>query len=151
MGKKMEKRTNIDDLRLVRNETMKLKDKINLLSRTKQQLNLELINIQSSCNHDIVVRYKNKEIGYEARCLCCNKSFYGRVVGLDFYFNNIIDLQSLDTDDDKVMIAFQLFEQTVKENPHFSDRETVEIINSKIQKYILKQSKSVKVKKKIQI
>lgn len=140
--------TDLDKLRLIRDEALKLNTKINSVEKIKQDLTLQLLTIQNNCNHNIVVRYQNNETGREIRCLCCNKGFYGRLVGLDFYFDNIIDL-NLETDEDKVNLALELFIQEKQDFPDLSDTEIVKIINHKIQNNLYKKEQGIiKVLKK---
>lgn len=151
--KKQETKTVLQDLLLIRNEAVKIGEDIKFASKVKQDLTLKLINIQHCCNHNIVVRFRTNERGREARCLCCNKAFYGSMVGADFYFENIIDMQALETDEDKVTLALGMFAQTKTLNPNMSDKQIVEIINNKINenKVFTEKSGFVKTKGKKQI
>jgi len=145
--KKQETITELQELLAIRNETVKIGENIEFANKLKQDLTLKLLNIQHCCNHNIVVRFKNNETGREARCLCCDRPFYGSVVGVDFYFENIIDMQSLETDEDKVMLALKLFEQEKTLNPNLSDKKIVEIINNRIRENKAFTGNSIFVKK----
>lgn len=117
-----------------------------MISKRKHELTLQLLNIQHNCEHKIVVRYNDVNSGREVRCLNCNKTFYGNVVGIDFYFKNIIDLQNLTTDGDKVEIALKLFEEEKNQHPDLNDAKIVKIINDKVKenKVFTEESEFVK-------
>jgi len=142
-----ETKTDLQELLAIRNEAIKISGDVENINKAKQELILKLINIQHSCNHNIVVRFRSNKTGCEARCLCCNRPFYGTVVGVDFYFENIIDMQLLETADDKVMLALGLFAQEKTLNPDLSDKKIVEIINNRINenKVFTEQSEFVKI------
>lgn len=131
----------LEKLKKIRSEAPELEQQIDLVSRKKQRLMLELIRIQHACEHKIVVRYNDAQFGPITCCLNCNKTFYGMVVGFDFYFKNIIDLQSLNTECDKFEIALKLFEQARINNPNLNDSEIVKLINKQTEQ---KQSISEK-------
>ena len=137
---------NLDILKAVRLEALKLNEEIDFVSKVKEDLVLKLLNIRHNCEHEIVVRYNNVQTGREVRCLCCDKAFYGNIVGADFYFKNIIDFQSLETQEDKVKLALTLIERERNENPELSISEIIEIINNKTQGNKLVAKKQLFVK-----
>lgn len=131
MGQK-EDLINIEELKKIREAAVKIGKKIDLISKKKQSLILELSKIQHACEHKIVVRYNDGQFGSVVCCLNCNKTFYGVIVGVDFCFKNIIDLQTLNTNKNKVKLALKMFEQERIKHPRLSDTEIVKLINKKV-------------------
>ena len=123
---------NLEQLKTVREVAVKMNNDINIAEKVKQDLVFKLSNIHHNCTHDLVVRYKDNQVGRIACCLCCTKIFYGPIVGLDLCFKNIIDLPDTMQDEDVTEYALKLFEQERAKHPKLSDARIVEIINSQI-------------------
>ena len=56
------------------------------------------------------------------------------MVGLDSYFQNIIDLPDTLQEDDMTQFTLNLFEKERNQNPELSDAEIVAIINEQVKK-----------------
>lgn len=133
MNKKKES-IDLRSLKIVRNMALKINDEMDKVEKVKQELVLKLIDIHHNCNHELVVRYKDNQVGRIVRCLCCTKTFYGPMVGLDFCFANIIDLPDVLQENDMPQLALKLFEQKRIKKPELSDAEIVTIINRQVRK-----------------
>ena len=125
---------NLEELKIIRGVAIKTNADIVVVDKMKQDLTLKLLNLQNNCSHELVVRYKDVQIGHIARCLCCTKTFYGLMVGLDSYFQNIIDLPDTLQEDDMTQFTLNLFEKERNQNPELSDAEIVAIINEQVKK-----------------
>ena len=134
---------NLEELKKTRREALEIGKKIAYISARKQSLILELLAIQQKCEHKVVVRYNDERFGHTACCLNCNKLFYGMIVGVDCYFNNIIDFQFLvKPPKNQVEFALQLFERQRVKFPKLSDAEVVELINKQIGQQAMPEQKT---------
>lgn len=131
---KNKKIIDLEQLKMIRGLATKINDDLAVAEKVKQDLTLKLLNIHNNCNHELVVRYKDAQVGHIASCLCCGKTFYGPVVGLDFYFKNIIDMPDTLQENDIPELSLKLFEQERIKHPGLSDVEIVSIINQQLKK-----------------
>ena len=123
---------NLEQLKIIRNRATQLSDKLATTEKTKQDLTLNLINIYDNCGHELVVRYKDNQVGRIVRCLCCTKTFYGLIVGLDCYFENLVDFPEFLQEKDVMQFVLNLFEEEKTRHPGISDAEIVAIINEQL-------------------
>jgi len=131
---KDKERIDLEQFKMIRGLATKTNDDLSMAEKVKQDLTLKLLNIHKNCNHELVIRYMDNQVGYIASCLCCTKTIYGPMVGLDFCFQNLIDIPDSLQENNIPEFTLKLYEQERIKHPELSDAEIVSIINQQLKK-----------------
>lgn len=138
---KYEKKIKIEELRRIRENITNLEYELSKIGEKKEKLQNKIQIIRDSCNHKVVVKTQKHDFEDDhfdrATCLMCHQKYSSMVFyKFDDEFENIIyfDDAGFDnlTGEEKVELAFNMFEEERKNNPMLSDSKIVEIINDRI-------------------
>lgn len=132
---KYEKKINIEELRKTRENITNLEDELSKLRERKEKLQNKIQIIRDFCNHEVGVKTQDpyqKSYFSKTTCLICNKEYGGPFTPFKYtiHFENK-KFSSL-TEEEKVLLTYNMFVEERKKNSELSDSNIVEIINDKL-------------------
>lgn len=141
LREKYEKKLGIAELKRARENLKNIELELSKISEQRKVLEDKISKIQNNCNHEVVVKTSKSDFSDKflarATCLICGQ-FYSSLVSydLDKLFKNIIHFEDKKfsnlSDEEKVDIAYKMFEEEREANKELSDSKIVEIINDKL-------------------
>lgn len=138
---KYEKKIEIEKLKSTRENLKNLELELSKIEETRGNILGKIERVCNSCSHDVVVKTQKNDLEDthfdRAICLICNQKYSSPVFyKFDNEFKNIIHFESEKfnnlTEEEKVDLAFNMFEEERKNNPDISDSKIVEIINDRL-------------------
>lgn len=144
LRQKYENKLEIDQLRKTREDITNLNLELSKIEEERTKILKKIKSIWISCSHEIIVKTqdKNPSGNYfnKAYCLICNQMYSAITWTFDSKFENIIHLEDKEfsnlTEDEKMKLAFEMFEEEREKNPELSDSRVVEIINDRLKNEI---------------